>query len=507
MRNTLPLVALVTLFTVACGSDPATAPPPVMPAPPPPTVEPVVTAPEPPKAPEKKLVSITTASPEAKAALLMAWSLLENNRGEEALDQCKRAVAADPGFALGHTCVGSQTSGVAGQAEMDVGVKLSPQLPEAERLYIEAMAALRRQETGKYYANLKRVAELAPDDFHAFDWLGWSLVDRRDFVGAEGAFRKVLELNPGASFAHGWLTWVYTQQRRYDDALASARKYVEGAPGEAGAHQALGSALLNVSQPKEAEAEMAKAVAAAPKSRWAYYDLAEVQAIAGDFAGARDVLEKSKMSEVQPTDALERANMTAWAFFAEGKSTEAFALLDATEKDSDEHRLPWPAFQAGVRAWALWGLGKPIEAVKAADAGLARCDIRPESSEIYKGSCHRDMLTVKAFAQVRAGRIGDAQKTVAMVQDEAKKWPDNRWLQLDVEMLSDQVTALAKKDGKGAAAVIAKCPPDNFYWKVSVLRQAQKDGDKADAEQVQKDLLGRPVKDMAYPFFARVAKK
>ena len=46
--------------------------------------------------------------------------------------------------------------------------------------------------------------------------------------------------------------------------------------------------------------------------------------------------------------------------------------------------------------------------MEAADAGLARCDIRPESSEIYKGSCHRDLLIVKAFAQVRAGRIGDA---------------------------------------------------------------------------------------------------
>jgi Flp pilus assembly protein TadD len=478
-----------------------------MPAPPPPTVEPVVVAPEPPKPPEKKLVTVTTTSPDARAALLMSWSLSDNNRNEEALDQCRKAVAADPGFALGHTCVGNLTSGVAGQAEMDMGVKLSSSLPEAERLYIEAMAALRRQETGKYYANLKRVAELAPDDAHAYNWLGWSLVDRRDFGGAEAAFRRVLELSPGASFAHGWLTWVYTQQRRYDDALASARKYVEGAPGEGGAHQVLGAALLNVNQAKEADAELTKAVAAAPKSRWAYYDLAEVKAIAGDFAGARDVLERSKISEVQPTDALERANMVAWSLLGEGKSAEAFALLDATEKDSDEHRLPWPAFQAGVRAWALWALGKPVQAMKAADAGLARCDIRPESSEIYKGSCHRDLLIVKAFAQVRAGRIGDAQKTVERVRDEAKKWPDNRWLQLDVEMLSDQVAALANKDGKAAAGVVAKCPPDNFFWKVSVLQQAVKDGDKADAEQVRKDLLGRPVKDMAYPFFARLAKK
>jgi Flp pilus assembly protein TadD len=508
MRSVFALVAVVATVSVSfgCASEPP-PPPPVMPAPPPPTVEPVVTAPEPPRAPEKKLVSITTKSPDAKAALLRAWDLSDNNRNEEALEQCRKALAADPDFALGHTCVGSLTSGVAGQAEMDTGVRLSAQLPEAERLYIDSNAALRRQETGKYYADLKRVAEVAPDDFHAFEWLGWSLNDRRDFAGCEAAFRRVLELNPGASFAHGWLTWVFTEQRKYDEALASARKYVEGAPGEAGAHQALGAALLNVNQAKEADAELTKAVAAGPKARSAYYDLATVKAIAGDFAGARDVLEKSKVSEVQPTDALERTSMVAWALFGEGKVGEAFSVLDAAEKDADEHRLPWPAFQAAVRAWALWGLGKPVDALRAVEAGLARCDSRAESSEIYKGSCRRDLLTTKAFAQVRAGRIGDAQKTVAQLRDEAKKWPDNVWLQTDVDMLSDQVAALANKDGKAAEAVLAKCPPDSFFWKFSVLKQAEKSGDRAGAEDVRKDLLGRPVKDIAYPFFARMAKK
>src|ERR1019366_8044520 len=178
------------------------APPPVMPAPPPPTVEPVVAAPDPPRAPEKKLVSVTTKSPDAKAALLRAWDLSDNNRNEEALEQCRKALAADPDFALGHTCLGSLTSGVAGQAEMDTGVRLSAQLPEAERLYIDSNAALRRQETGKYYADLKRVAEVAPDDFHAFEWLGRSLNDRRDFAGCEGGVRRGVGPQPGAGFPH-----------------------------------------------------------------------------------------------------------------------------------------------------------------------------------------------------------------------------------------------------------------------------------------------------------------
>jgi Flp pilus assembly protein TadD len=234
----------------------------------------------------------------------------------------------------------------------------------------------------KYYADLKRVAELAPDDFHAYGSLGWSQTDRRDFTGAEATLKGALELKPSASCVHGWLTWIYTQLHRYDDALASAKRYAEGAPNEAGAHQALAGAPLNLNQPKDADAELTKAVSLGPKSRSAYYDQAIVKAITGDFAGARDLLERSKATEVQSTDALERTTNAAWVLLAEGKQAEAFALLDATEKDADEHRAPWPAMRALARAWTLWTLGKTAESIKAADAALGRCDSRPESSEL-----------------------------------------------------------------------------------------------------------------------------
>ena len=50
---------------------------------------------------EKKLITVTTKSADAKAAFMKAWDLWDNGRGAEALDQCKKAVAADAEFALG----------------------------------------------------------------------------------------------------------------------------------------------------------------------------------------------------------------------------------------------------------------------------------------------------------------------------------------------------------------------------------------------------------------------
>ncbi len=510
MRNQLALVATVILASTGCGGESPTAPP-ATPAAPPPAADVAPPAPvaEPtpaPAAPQKQLITITTKSPDARAAFVKALGLMDNNREGEALDLCKQAVAADPDFAFGHSCVGNLMPGAEGQVELDKGAELAVKLPDAERLFIEAWAALRHQDMVKASGNLKRVAEFAPDDVHAQLWLGYMLINQRDFKGAEAAFTKVIDLDSSAVFIQGPLAWTHTQLREYDDALASAKKYVDGSPNEAAAHQTVAMALLNLNRTKEADAELSKAVELGPKARPVYYDLASVKAIEGDFAAARDVLERSKGAEALPSQALDRATRTAWVLFAAGKNGEALSLLDVTEKDSDARKLVWPASAASTRAWALWVLGKPADALKVAEAAMPRCD-RPESSAAYKADCRRDLLTLEALAQVQAKKVADAQKTVAKLQDETKNWQGNEWVHVEVDMLSDQVAALKSKNAKAAAAVLAKCPPDDFLFKLALLRQIESAGDKATADQVRKDVLARPLTDPQYALVARVAKK
>src|SRR5208283_2039147 len=108
---------------------------------------------------------------------------------------------------------------------------------------------------------------------------------------------------------------------------------------------------------------------------------------------------------------------------------------------------------------------------------------------------------------VQLGKVVEAQKTVAQLRDEAKKLADVAWIQVSVGMLADQVAALDKKDRKAAAGLLAKCLPDDVLWKLSILRMADKDGDKAVGEQVRKDLAGRPVSNFAYPLIAKIVKK
>jgi Flp pilus assembly protein TadD len=507
MRSVLGLVAAIAIVSSACAEEattPPPAPPPALP-PAPPTPPPADTAAAPPP-PQKQVITITTKSADAKTALLKAWDLADNFRNEEALDQCKAVQAADPDFALGRAVCGNLLMGAAAQAELDKAAQLAASLPEAERTYIEAMAATRRQDVAKAQAAFKHVAELAPDDYHARASLGYVLIDQRDFPGVIAAFKKVLELNPAAFYAHGIVSWAQTQLRQYDDAVASARKYAEGAPGESNAHRSLAGALLNVSQVKEADAELSKAVDLAPKARAAFFDLAVVKSLEGDYAGAKAALDRSKAGETLPTDSLDRATRTAWVLLAEGKVADAFKLLDATEKDIDARKLAWPSYAAQSRGWAQWILGKYADAIKTAQGALPRCD-RPEASGAFKAGCRVDLLTITAYSQIALGKTADAQATVAKLQDEAKASQGNEWIRVGVDVVADRVAALASKDGKAAAAVLGKVPPDDAGAKLGVLRQLEAARDKAGAEQVRKDILSRPILDPGYPLIARVVKK
>ena len=124
-----------------------------------------------------------------------------------------------------------------------------------------------------------------------------------------------------------------------------------------------------------------------PKVLGGYTDLATVRTILGNFAGARDALDKGKAADVQPGDAIERRVDAAWVSFAEGKDADALKALDAAEKDAESQNLAAAWWPANARAQALWIEGKNADASKVADAGLARCDTRTQSSTVEKAIC------------------------------------------------------------------------------------------------------------------------
>src|SRR5208283_1604231 len=65
---------------------------------------------------------------------------------------------------------------------------------EAEKPFIETLAASRHLDIAKHVEDLKKVAELAPDDYEAHAWAGRACALKRDLAASEAAYKKVLQL-------------------------------------------------------------------------------------------------------------------------------------------------------------------------------------------------------------------------------------------------------------------------------------------------------------------------
>jgi tetratricopeptide (TPR) repeat protein len=460
-------------------------------------------------APEKKLLPTTTTSEEAKAALIEAWDLDNGGRRQEALAECKKALAADPDCAQAHACVGWVTLGEAGQAELDKAVELAAKLPAVERLWIEGLSAGVHADTTKYLASMQKLAVDARDDYRAHVWAGRALNLKRDFAGSEAEYKKAIALNGAATFLYAPLAHAQTQLTKFDDALASARKYEEASPNDPAAHQTVALALLNLDKKKEADAEMTKAVELGPKVLSAYYDLANIKAIEGDYPAAKEVLEKAKSAVTQPKEGIARSIKVAWVSFAAGQDADGLKTLDATTKDARKDKLPsaWATMPEQDRADWLWITGKYADALKAAEAALPECDAPPLAASLERASCRIGLRFIAASAQIALGNAAGARKAVTAYGEEAKKLPGTGWAQESVGLLDAQATALEKKDKTAAATLLPRVPADNELWKLAILRMAERDGDAATADKLRKELLMRPLDYDTYPLVAKVAKK
>jgi ATP/maltotriose-dependent transcriptional regulator MalT len=117
------------------------------------------------------------------------------------------------------------------------------------------------------------------------------------------------------------------------------------------------------------------------------------------------------------------------------------------------------------------------------------------------------MVANLARAHARAGKVADAEKALALVEEEAKKATGQPYYQKNGVAVARGLVKLAKGDAKAAAVDLAQCSKDNFWcaWERSVvLAQA---GDAAGAEAARKLIVDKPLRDRAYAFVLGKVKK
>jgi tetratricopeptide (TPR) repeat protein len=486
MRLATPTLILLAALA-GCRDEP-----PPSPAPPPASALPSAAAP-----PAGAQVPVTTQSAEALAAFMKGRDDADNTRESDAIERFREAIRHDPKLALAHAYVGYYQHGPEGEKAMQQALALVQGLPEAERLLIEELAALRIGDNEKARVLAARVAQLSPFDWHAQLDLGNRLLTEHKYAEAEQAFGKAAAFGPAAAVTFNALGYLYLVQHRFDPAVVEFRKYAELRPGEPNTFDSIGEGLMATGKLDEAEKSFRKA--ADMKAFFAWNGVAETRFLRGDWAGGMEALGKSRDAAVLPADKLEVDEAAIWATLAQHKDDDALARADALEKEAketqaDDHHAAAPAYRAAV----LLDQGKAKEALEELGKAAQRLD-KASSSGREMLPVRRLTLVLRAIAEAKLGKGPEAEKTAAELAALAKKAP----AQADYESMvifGRGAAALAKGDKKEAIARFRECPAEDLLCRLELFEALDRSGDKAGAAAAATEIAKINLRDPVYVY-------
>ena len=451
-------------------------------------------------------VTVTAKSPEAVAALKAGRDLADNLRIDEAQAQYRKALSIDPDFALANAYLGATLPGTEGEAMIERAVVLSAKLPETERMLVQAVSANRRGDENEAIALQRKLAEMAPADWHV--QFGWAqvLFASRKWDEAAAAYQKAVALNPKAGAAYNSLGYAQLAQNRHDDAIAAFKKYAEINPTEPNPADSLGEALLRAGRFEESEAAFQRALAISPTFYTAWEGIAKARAMRGDWPGSYQAADKARAAAVRPTDRVGLGFDQAWSLFAEGKKAEALKAGDQVASEAQAKKLNAAyAFIALDGAARLTASGQPAEALKQVAVAMDRAD-KAKLAGGPMNNLRRAALYERIDAESRLGQAEDAKRTLALIEADAAKSPANAQLQSNLSFARG-ADAMARGDAKAAAGHFARCVEDDTYCGLRLLQAQEKAGDAAGAAATRERLRTANRRDARYLYVRSQVQK
>jgi tetratricopeptide (TPR) repeat protein len=451
------------------------------------------------------MITATSTSPEAIEHFHKGEELFNNSRTSEAAGEFAQALKLDPHFALAHAFHGFATPTADGAQEIADAAGATAGLPEPERLFIEALAFIRRGEYAQGGAAFKRLTEIAPGDWRAHYWLGAQFSFEQKYPEAVAAYKKATSLNPNAGTAQNGLGYAALQQGDAEGAIAAFTEYVRILPQEPNPHDSLGEALLAAGRFADAEAAFQKAVTLAPQFWTAYQGIAYTKLYAGDWAGGRAALEKAKAGAPTPIEKLSVDDILIGVALAQHDAKTALQIADRMPQTEGAQPTEL-AFVRLSRAHVLNDAGRYRQALEPIAASVADADsgrLLPDFARPLKGlalierviaeaGLHDAAAAARTSAALDAGAAGDAANPLAQ---SAKHF--------GLGML-----ALSKDQTAEARAHFKECSQQDIVCKWQGLVAAEKTGDTAGAGELRAVLLKNYLRDPRHLLMrARIAPR
>src|SRR6266849_5852484 len=201
---------------------------------------------------------------------LLALSLMQQSRHQEALTVLAAAVERDPRCAGTHLNLGNALTNLRRYEEaippFKKAMELQPGLSQAHNNLGHALKELGRFDEA--IASYEHALRIAPNDFEVHNNLGLALREQGRLDEAAACFQSAISLKPDTIEALVHLGAACQEHGRLEEAVAHFQKAILLGPDSAEAHHNLGISLQGLSRHDEAIASFRRALAIAPAHKY-----------------------------------------------------------------------------------------------------------------------------------------------------------------------------------------------------------------------------------------------
>ena len=274
-------------------------------------------------------IPVTTSSEKARDAFLKGRWLLDNLRLTDAHSYFKKAVEADPNFALAHLRVANTAP--TNQEFFEAfrrAIDLSADVSEGEKLVISAFEAGVAGDPETQRSKLEALVALFPDDERAHNLLGnFLFFNQQNYERAISSYRTAIAINPDFATPYNNLGYALRQVDDYEGAEKAFQRYTELIPDQPNPYDSYAELLMRMGRYDESIAGYEEALAIDPNFVASYVGIGNNQMFMGQFEEARSTFSKIEDNARNNGERRQACFWKAASYLHEGNFEEALAEI------------------------------------------------------------------------------------------------------------------------------------------------------------------------------------
>jgi len=234
------------------------------------------------------------------------WETRETVRLERSVEEFKRAIALEPGYALAYAGLADSYSVLAGRTDRADLVKLACETARKAITLDENLGEAHAQvatactddwEWREREQGYRRAIDLSPSYATAHTWFGGHLIRAGRLEEGLSEIRRAAELDPLSPNVNEAMAWALYTTRNYDGAIAHISPILDIFPGYPQGYFHMGLAYAGKGNYKEALQWLERGVKVTNGAADGATLVAHVKALAGDSGEARRLLAELRERE------------------------------------------------------------------------------------------------------------------------------------------------------------------------------------------------------------------